>query len=80
MSLCFTAIRGVGLIKGENGGMPPPSTTIKAAAPEAATVDDDSAGISPKPAAKAVNTDTAKKVSFLQSLTPPSLVKSVSAG
>ncbi|DBA81836.1 TPA: hypothetical protein ACH3X1_007555 [Trebouxia sp. C0004] len=51
-----------GLIKVENGAVPPPTTTIKAAAPEAAAADDDIAGTSPKPAAKAVNTDTAKKI------------------
>lgn len=62
INLLFTCLPGVGLIKVENGAMPPPSTTIKAAAPEVAAVDDDSAGISPKPAAKAVNADTAKKV------------------
>ena len=62
MSLCFTSTPAIGLIKVENGAMPPPSTTIKAAAPEAAAVDDDSAATSLKPAAKAVNADTAKKV------------------
>ncbi len=66
MSLLFMCLPGIGLIKVENGAMPPPSTTIKAAAPEAAAADDDSAGTSPKPAAKAVNTDTAKKVRSLQ--------------
>ncbi|DBA76675.1 TPA: hypothetical protein ACH3X2_008711 [Trebouxia sp. C0005] len=51
-----------GLIKVENGAMPAPSTTVKAAAAEAAAVDDDSSGTSLKPAAKAVNADTAKKI------------------
>lgn len=62
MSLWFMFLPDVGLIKVENGAMPAPSTTVKAAAAEAAAVDDDSSGTSLKPAAKAVNADTAKKV------------------
>lgn len=53
-----------GLIKVENGAVPAPSSSVKAAAPEAAAVVDDKAGTSPKPAAKPVTADSAKKVSL----------------